>query len=73
MPEVDLFGNPVFEERTVQEKKQKPVKKPELCLLGWGDAAIRRDQRESDIHHHPERLVLIVFLAVVWWIQPVAA
>jgi hypothetical protein len=21
MPEVDLFGNPVFEERTVQEKK----------------------------------------------------
>jgi hypothetical protein len=31
MPEVDLFGNPIFEERTVQEKKQKPVKKPELA------------------------------------------
>jgi hypothetical protein len=30
MPEVDLFGNPVFEERTVQEKKQKPVKKPDI-------------------------------------------
>ena len=31
MPEVDLFGNPIFEERTVQEKKQKPVKKVELA------------------------------------------
>jgi hypothetical protein len=30
MPEVDLFGNPVLEERTVQEKKQKPVKKPDI-------------------------------------------
>jgi hypothetical protein len=31
MPEVDLFGNPIFEERPVQAKSEKPVKKPELA------------------------------------------
>jgi hypothetical protein len=31
MPEIDLFGNPIFEERPVQAKSEKPVKKPELA------------------------------------------
>jgi hypothetical protein len=31
MPEIDLFGNPIFEERPVQAKSEKPVKKVELA------------------------------------------
>jgi hypothetical protein len=31
MPEIDLFGNPIFVERPVQDKKEKPVKKVELA------------------------------------------
>jgi hypothetical protein len=31
MPEVDLFGNPIFVERPVQAKSEKPVKKVELA------------------------------------------
>jgi hypothetical protein len=30
MPEIDLFGNPIFEERP-QAKSEKPVKKVELA------------------------------------------
>jgi hypothetical protein len=30
VPEIDLFGNPIFEERP-QAKSEKPVKKPELA------------------------------------------
>jgi hypothetical protein len=33
MPEFDLFGNAVFEKRPVQDKKEKPVKKPDTP--GW--------------------------------------